>query len=287
MLNTLEVSVLIPTYKRVNQLQKCINEILTCSPLPSEIIIHIDAGDCETEDFLISQNYPLVRWISSNTTQGPGGGRNKLMKEARYPIVANFDDDSFPLDKDYFAVIIELFTLYPQASVIAAQELRPDLPLKPRENSIKAVNSFQNCACVMRKNAFLQTQGYLPLRHAYGMEETDIALQLLDFGWQILESHNIRVFHDTQLSHHSSPAINAAHISNTALLAYLRYPTSYFPLGILQVLNRVRYAASVGRWNGISQGLWQIPKLLRQYHKQRQPVSTRALALSRKLAVKT
>lgn len=281
------ISVVIPTYNRLEKLKRCLQTILSCDPLPSEIIIHIDGGDSETEPFLISQNYPLVTWISSSTTQGPGGGRNKLIKEAKFPIIASFDDDSWPLDKDYFQTATEILALYPQASVINCQEIRPDdLSPPPRNNQIKEVNCFQNCACLIRREAFLQTSGYLPLRYAYGMEEADVALQFLDHGWQILESSNLRVFHDTQLVHHNNPSINAAHIANTALLAYLRYPTIYFPLGILQVLNRIKYAASVGRWEGISKGLFSIPQLIWKYRYQRDPVKVNTLILSRKLASK-
>jgi GT2 family glycosyltransferase len=286
-LTSTKISALIPTYKRVNKLEKCIQEILSCDPLPLEILIHIDRGDSETAPFLTSKVYPLVHWFSSDTTQGPGGGRNLLIQKADSPIIASFDDDSWPLDKDYFATATELFSLYPKAAVINAQEIRPTSPSSHQRNShIKEVNSFQNCATLMRREAFLETSGYLPLRYAYGMEEVDVALQILEHGWQILESFNLRVFHDTQLAHHQSPAINAAHISNTALLAYLRYPIAYWPLGIIQVFNRVRYAASARRWNGISQGLWQIPHLLWRYRDQRHPVQVHTLALSRKLTSK-
>lgn len=281
----LSITVVIPTFNRVEKLRSCLQIILSCVPLPSEIIIHIDAGDSETEHFLTFQNYPLVRWFSSSTNQGPGGARNLLIKEAQSPIVASFDDDSWPLDKDYFARTREVFSLYPQAAVIAAQEVRPSLSLKPQNPQVQKVNCFQNCACVMRREAFLETRGYLPLRYAYGMEEADVALQLLEGGWQILEASNLRVYHDTELSHHTNPSINAAHIANTALLAYLRYPIAYWPLGILQVFNRMRYAVSVGRWQGISQGIWLIPHLLWHYRNQRDPVQAQTLALSRKLVL--
>jgi GT2 family glycosyltransferase len=130
----------------------------------------------------------------------------------------------------------------------------------------------------------LQNRGYLPLRYAYGMEEADVALQLLDAGWKILDVPSLAVYHDTQLEHHNTVAINSSHISNTALLAYLRYPISAWPLGMMQVLNRVRYAASVGRWRGIPQGIWQIPYTIWQNRHHRQPVRPETLKLSRQIA---
>ncbi|MBD2150286.1 glycosyltransferase family 2 protein [Pseudanabaena sp. FACHB-1277] len=282
----LNISVVIPTYKRLKVLQLCLEKILTSNPLPSEIVIHIDFGDQETKNFLVQKQYSLVRWITSETTQGPGGGRNKLIREAKYPIIASFDDDSWPISPDYFQVALDTFAKYPKAAVISAQEIRRNSRQlnQSKSDRIQEVSCFQNCACLIRKEAFMQTSGYIPLRYAYGMEEADVALQILDKGWQIIEVLDLQVFHDTELEHHASPEINAAHIANTALLAYLRYPAKYIILGILQVLNRLRYTLSQGRWDGILKGILLIPNLLYKYRSQRKPVTPQTMQLSRKLA---
>jgi len=281
------ISVIIPTFKRVDSLKKCLDVLLNCLPCPSEFLIHIDDGDTLTEPTLKPLFGSRVRWINSQIRQGPGGGRNKLIKEATFPLIASFDDDSWPILPDYFQVALDTFAKYPKAAVISAQEIRKNHPKqldKPINTEIREVSCFQNCACLIRREAFLQTSGYIPLRYAYGMEEADVALQLLDKGWQIIDVPSLRVFHDTHLEHHQSPEINAAHIANTALLAYLRYPFSKLPLGIAQVLNRVKYAYSVGRYKGISKGLIQVPQLIWQYRHLRSPVKSSTLALSRQLS---
>jgi len=279
------ISTVMPTYNRQKKLQTCLEKVLSCNPQSSEILIHIDCGDTQTIPFLKSKKYPLVRWITSQTRQGPGGGRNRLIQEAKSPLIASFDDDSWPLDPNYFQVATEIFAAHPQAAVLSAQEIRPKTTPPDPNGPIQPVSCFQNCACLIRRDAFLQTRGYLPLRYAYGMEEADVALQLLDLGWQILDVPQLRVFHDTQLSHHASPAINAAHITNTALRVYLRYPSSHWLLGIAQVLNRVKYAAfSACRYDGILQGLAQIPPTLWKYRQERSPVKASTIALSRQLS---
>jgi GT2 family glycosyltransferase len=225
-----------------------------------------------------------VRWFCSTTTQGPGGGRNRLVREANAPLVASFDDDSWPLDRDYFAAAAEIFHSQPRAAVLNGQEVRPGMQPRDRDGNFGRIACYQNCACVIRRGAFLGTRGHLPMRYAYGMEEADVALQLLDAGWELLYAPALRVYHDSQLEHHTSKAVNAAHIRNTALLAYLRYPVRYWPLGVLQVLNRARYAASMGRWSGIATGFGQIPGALWRYRKERQPVRAATVALSRQLS---
>src|SRR5256885_4776766 len=114
------VSVVIPTYRRHLQLGDTIRKIADCRPFPAEIIVHIDAGDSETEPWLRTA-FPSVRVLSSKNRMGPGGGRNKLVAAARHDIVASFDDDSYPMDSDYFARLCEVFARRPDAAVVASQ----------------------------------------------------------------------------------------------------------------------------------------------------------------------
>jgi GT2 family glycosyltransferase len=278
----------IPTWRRTVSLCRALEQILACRPAPAEVLVHVDAGDGETRGALQSRFGHAVRWFSSDTTQGPGGGRNQLIREARSPIVASFDDDSWPMDADYFAVAAESFDAHPRAAVLDAREIRPNseenaVATAP-ETEIARIACYQNCASLIRRDAFLTTRGYLPLRYAYGMEEADVALQLMDAGWELLHAPALRVFHDTSLEHHGGSAVNAAHICNTALLAYLRYPICYWPLAALQVLNRARFAARMGRWPGIATGFCQIPAALWRNRNERKPVSAATIALSRSLA---
>jgi GT2 family glycosyltransferase len=136
----------------------------------------------------------------------------------------------------------------------------------------------------MRRSAFLQSLGYLPLEQAYGMEEADLALQLLDQGHSILRCPQLRVFHDTTPHRHADPATNAAHIRNTALLAFLRYPLSYWPLGIAQTARRVVYSLKCGRYRGIISGLASIPQTCWKSRHLRKPVHGNTVRLSRSLA---
>ncbi len=115
----------------------------------------------------------------------------------------------------------------------------------------------------------------LPL--AYGMEEVDLSLRLHHLGWGILESSWLRVFHNTELKHHSHPRITAASIANQILLAYLRYPLLFWWLGIGQCMSRIFWLIRHGRTSGIIQGLFIIPELIRKHHQQRQVITVQSL----------
>jgi GT2 family glycosyltransferase len=193
MLGTSGISVIAPTWRRPKSLREAITAIMACRPRPLEFLVHIDASDNETMPMLEREFTGKVRWFIGESPQGPGGGRNKLMREVTAPLVASFDDDSWPLDPDYFAVAAELFRSHPRAAVLNGQEVRPGIQLGDRDGGVRHVACYQNCACVIRRDAFLATRGHLPLRHAYGMEEADVALQLLDAGWEILHAPALRV----------------------------------------------------------------------------------------------
>lgn len=278
-----DFSVIIPTYRRTDQLRDLLTRLSQSKLGPGEILVHVDAGDSETPSMLAGQFPKTVAWIQSTSTQGPGGGRNLLVQMATTPLIVSLDDDSWPMDPDFFALAVRMMEQNPKAGIVACAVNVAGAEMKSPEDRLVPVSNFENCGCVIRREAFLQTSGFLPLRHAYGMEEADLSLQILDHGWDILHSDALRVFHDTVMAHHSSPPVNAAHITNTALLAFLRYPRRDWPLGALQVLNRVRYATKVRRFAGIVTGLMAIPSACWRYRHYRKPVRPETLRRSRAL----
>ncbi|MDV3351373.1 glycosyltransferase family 2 protein [Leptothoe sp. LEGE 181152] len=271
------VTVVIPTFNRPDQLLVTLAKIYECVPAPSEVIVHIDANDHVTQAALDNSLFKAVKIIQSDSQMGPGGGRNRAIDAASHELIASFDDDSYPLDQDYFLRLIELFEMFPKAAVIGANIFHIGEPVTPDDLVARWVPDFIGCGCAYRKSVFQQTNGYVPLEVAYGMEEVDLILQLRDSNWKVLNSSWLRVFHNTQLTHHSRPKVTAASIANLALLAYLRYPVSFWWLGIAQCLNRILWLVKNGRLQGILQGITSIPRLIYQHRQQRQPISAQTL----------
>jgi GT2 family glycosyltransferase len=282
-LNADNLSVVIPTFNRCDKLQNALDKIYICDPCPSEVLVHVDAGDLDTPKMLEEKFSGKVRWICATSNRGPGGGRNVLMEMAKTPWVVTFDDDSWPESPDFFELLGQVITANPETGVLAFPiNVRGQKP-EHWPKQIQQASCFENCGCAIRREAFLQTDGFLPLRHAYGMEEADVSLQLLDKGWEILNVPDLWVYHDTGMEHHASAPVNAAQITNTALLAFLRYPITLWPLGILQTINRLKYAISVRRFRGVTKGLWDIPFACWKYRTARKPVKAEIIHLARKL----
>ena len=272
----MNISAIVTAYKRIEQTLATLRVIQSCTPAPEEILVHVDANQVECEN-AIRNAFPDVHIIRSDDQVGPGGGRNKLMNAARFEFVASFDDDSYPIDSDYFERAVKLFEQFPDASVIGAGVCLLGESIALDTRSAQWTADFVGAACIYRRQAFLAAGGYVPLPVAYGMEEVDLALRLHSRGGKILTTSWLRVFHNTDLRHHAEPEVTAGSIANLALLAYLRYPVSLWAIGAGQCANRLLWLLRHGRYRGILKGITMIPAHLRAHHGYRLPLSKRAV----------
>lgn len=272
----LAISAIVTAHTRVTQTLKTIGEILNCDPRPDELIVHVDQNQTACAE-AIKEAYPTARIILSKEHVGPGGGRNTLIQSASNQFVASFDDDSYPIDKQYFNRALELFKRFPDASIICASLYHPGEDVRPDHLAAEWCADFTGGACIYNRKSFLSSGGYVPLAIAYGMEEVDLAIRLHAAGGRILKTSWLRVFHDTNLAKHASPEVTQHSIANLALLAYLRYPPSLWPLGMVQCANRIWWLVSHGRWRGIVQGVLMIPSHLKAHQSYKMRISNRSI----------
>lgn len=273
---TAPVTAVITAFQRIDQTLTSLTAILACRPAPAEVIAHVDGGQQQCAD-AIAKAFPQVRVLVSATNVGPGGGRNRLVAASSHPLVASFDDDAYPLDQDYFLRLMEVSAAFPDASVIAPLVFLRGEQVRGRSDDVRWVADYCGAACVFRKDDFLAAGGYVPVPIAYGIEEADLALRLHAGGHRVLATSRLRAFHDTQLDHHHSPAVNAAFISNVALLAYLRYPAWLWISGAVQCLKAAGSLLRQNRLRGIWDGVTVLPDAIRRYREYRNPVDHRAL----------
>jgi GT2 family glycosyltransferase len=277
------ISVVIPTFHRREVLAETLDVLRQCRPSAGEILVMVDFGDRETRRSL-EPRYPEVRWLEAEKRMGPGGLRNILIAQAAHPFLVSLDDDSCPIDMDFLAVAADLFRAHSNAAVFAAGAIVHDgEPLPPRTNTITSAAEFVGCGAAIRQTAFLDTQGYLPLELGYGAEEVDVSLQLLDKGWTIVKADTLRVRHRTSREHQATPDVTSAHISNIALVGYVRYPFGLWAYAVLQIGRRVLWSFRNGRSAGVLRGLARIPAHLWRHRSQRAPVKARVILETRRL----
>jgi GT2 family glycosyltransferase len=270
------VTAVVTAYQRVEQTLATLASLEQCSPAPAEILVHVDGNEQRCAD-AIRQAHPAVRVLVSEGHVGPGGGRNRLLAEAANDLVASFDDDSYPIDRDYFARLAGVFDRFPDAAVVSAQITHHGQQTGADAKVAEWVSDFSGCGCAYRRQRFLSIGGYVPLVTAYGMEEVDFALQLHAQGGRVLHTPWLRVYHDTDLARHADAEVTSASIANLALLTYLRYPATMWGVGAIQCVNRVVWLLGHGRRRGVLQGIARVPALLRKHRAARRVVSAGAL----------
>ena len=218
------IAVVIPTYNRGLAVLAVLEKIQQCEPKPAEIWVHVDGADGVVESEL-NRRFPNVGVLTSPIRLGPGGGRHRCLLDCSTPYAVSFDDDSFPVNSDFFASVQRLFLQFPHAAVLGASIWRRHEPEKARTRNLVQFPNFVGCGYAVRLSAYRQVRGYIPRPVAYGMEEYDLSLQLFAAGWEIYEAGDLRVFHDTDLKHHQSAEVTSGVIANVGLYAFLHYPT--------------------------------------------------------------
>ena len=270
------VTAIVTAHQRIDATLVTLEKVMACEPGPAEVIVHVDGNQTDVV-VAVRRAFPSIHVIASKENLGPGGGRNKLIAASTHQIVASFDDDSYPVDRDYFGRVVTLFSRFPDAAVICAQVYHAGEPIGPDVKAAEWVADFSGGACAYRREQFLQTGGYVPLPIAYGMEEVDVALRLHGHGGRVLRTPWLRVFHNTDRARHADPRVTAASISNLALLMYLRYPMVLWAVGVAQCVNRIQWLLRNGRQRGVTKGVVSIPSELLKQRRYRNRLSARTV----------
>ena len=271
-----QVAVIIPTYNRGTAVLSVLDRVVDCNPRPAEILVHVDSADGILEAELGSR-FPNVKVLTSPTRIGCTGGRHRCLLACSAPYAVSFDDDSYPVDRDFFLIVERLFQEHPEAAVLGAQIWHRHEAEKARTKKLVLAPNYIGCGHAMRVAAYHSVRGYLPRPVGYEMDESDLSLQLFASGWKMYETGELRVFHDTFLKHHESPEITSGSITNVGLRVFLHYPPMGWGWGILQLGNKVVHCARVGRMRGIWSGLLRIPFDCYQHRRYRKPMPWREL----------
>jgi GT2 family glycosyltransferase len=266
------IAVVIPTFNRGSRVLLTLRKIAACDPMPSEIWVHIDAADGALEKEMSAQ-FPDVAILTSQMRIGPGGGRDRCLRACKSAYAVSFDDDSYPVDTDFFQCAVDILSTHPRAAVIGASIWHQDEAAIPRSGKLTRSPSFTGCGHAIRLGAYRQVRGYIPRPIAYGVEEMDLSLQLFAAGWEICETGDLRVFHDTRLTHHETPEVVSATIANVGLFAFLNYPFVGWGWGLLQLASSTVFCLQMGRFRGLAGGLARIPADCIQYRQYRQPIA--------------
>lgn len=180
-------------FKTIQLLEKMINSSET------EILIFLDG--CNDGSSELKNVFPNVKWFESEKSIGASASRYFLYPKAKGEYLIGFDDDAHPLDPCFVDIVKDFFQKYPHTGIIAFEEIKgvylDDEEALKQSSSIKEeylVNDFIGCGFAVRKEAYFKTRGFPNWIDIYG-EESCLALELINAGWDILYANSIKVNH--------------------------------------------------------------------------------------------
>ncbi len=164
----MQISVIIPSFNRIQTLVRAIESVLNQHSVVDEIII-VDDGSEDDTAALVSQDYPNIKLIRQ-TNQGVSAARNTGIRQARFEWIALLDsDDSWLPEK--ISVIRQAQQQYPEYRLFHSDEIwiRNGVRVNPMKKHGKNGGwIFESClplcvispSAVVLQRSLLHTTGY-------------------------------------------------------------------------------------------------------------------------------
>ena len=207
MTEIIPVSIIIPTYNRVQKLFKLLKSIKSLTPLPNEVIVIDDNSTDGTKEILkkwkaVSSEYNK-RILLKEKNKGPADSRNRGIEISKNELIAFTDDDAI-VDKYWLKYITsKLHNCHEMLVGVggSVKSIKGDILSQYYvEHRIleapKSLNYLPTVNCCLKKNALLEIGGFSTSFSFAGGEDTDICLRLRRKGYYFLKERKAVVYHD-------------------------------------------------------------------------------------------
>jgi len=211
------LSIIVPTYNRIESLNRCLDSILNQKvedrALEYGIIIVLDKRDSETEEWargkqdLHDSRIKVIRALR----KGANAARNRGIEEAKGELIYFLDDDCFLPDQYWINNVYERFKYYKKAAGVGGGYLlkevddiyalaRNKLDNFYLDSSINKITGETQALLGGNsgywKNTFIK-YGYFDENITYGSAEAEFNVRIIKGGGRLYCADKISVFHKT------------------------------------------------------------------------------------------
>lgn len=200
-MKTQKISVVIPTFKRLNLLSNCLNALKnqTLEKENFEVIVVSDGPDLETENAINfhAHNYPFkLIYLHTEIKKGPAAARNLGWLKANSELIAFTDDDCLP-EKDWLEKMLEFYNgqkliVYSGRIIVPLEENPTDFALN---TSRLEVAEFVTANCACSKQALIKVGGFDEQFSLAWREDSDLAFRFIESRIPIYHNHLAVVVH--------------------------------------------------------------------------------------------
>jgi GT2 family glycosyltransferase len=195
------ISVVVPTYKRPELLNRCLTALFmqTMDASRYEIVVVDDGPTDETRQVVLSwseKSGPCVRYLPNNQRHGPAAARNRGWQAANGDIIAFTDDDCIPA-ADWLAVGSASFD-NPTVHGISGRIIVP-VPSVPTdyERTVAGLEHgpFATANCLYRRSVLSVVGGFDERFTVAWREDTDLEFALRAEGCRLIRQPAAIVVH--------------------------------------------------------------------------------------------
>jgi len=196
------ISVLIITYRRLDEVQGVLENVLALQPAPDEIILYDDdpAGSAQS---VIPVDDPRIHYVCRQHNFGPAGARNRAAEMATGDILLFIDDDCRFASTAVCQMVLDLFADTSIAFLAFLIRNAFTGAITPHEypgyqvhgwERPHEVSYFVASGFAIRRTVFEEVGGFDEALY-HGEEELDLSLRILDAGWRMWYTPELLVHH--------------------------------------------------------------------------------------------
>jgi len=131
----MEISIVIPTYKRPAELKECLNSVIRQTKPPKEILV-IDNADDEASKKIVGEiSAVAARYVRNEKENSLTGAKNLGAEKASGDIVLFLDDD-MTITKNYLEELLSVYQTHPEAVGVEGYIEAPNTKLYKFSNLI-------------------------------------------------------------------------------------------------------------------------------------------------------
>jgi glycosyltransferase involved in cell wall biosynthesis len=224
-----KISVVIPTYKRYDLLQRCLKALTDQSLDKSEyeVLIVSDGYDAATEQIVKALSLYNFRYLFLPHKKGPAAARNLGWQKAQSRLIAFTDDDTIPHFNWLSSFLANSHETLAEAFTGKVKVPRPDEPTDYEMNIAHLEHAdfvTANCACT--RTALEITGGFDERFSMAWREDSDLEFKLLQQGVPIYHIPEALVIHPVRKAKWGISISDQKKSMFNALL-YKKYPRLY------------------------------------------------------------
>lgn len=206
-----KVSVVIPSWNRRRDLQKCLNSLARLR-FPSKEVIVVDNGSTDGTQKMLADSYPAVRVIANERNLGAAQARNQAIAASLGELIWFLDSDTEIVGSQTLAAMIKILQTYPAVAAVGGEllvknsvkKIKVHQPLlfgrgvvtflKPSEGQMISCRFLSTANFLIRKKLLVAVGGFDP-HYFYLGEDADLCLKLNKLGYTNLIDRSTVVIH--------------------------------------------------------------------------------------------